>query len=371
MGGSKPTPPQVIAAPPAPDVGKTAEDAYAAQAKYNPLLTQQSVELQKQYAPQLAQSQLDIASQFTPQYRQLLEQNYPQLSTLSNQVSQQLTNPYSLSGPQQQAQDAIRGRARTDLSRSMRERANLGGTLFGGRSARQEGQALAGLEQGFASEDINRSMQNRQQSLQELVTLLQLSNPQVQQPNAPNYTQGVVPGGDNLYNAMVQNQGNFGIIPGQAGTPGLAGPLAQAGGTIAAKAFFACLAGEQAIATPTGPVPIAELRAGDRIDGGRVLMKYEYVASPTDFTTLVFDDGAVVETCHQHLIAGHPAVQYRVGDRIQGRVIVERRTSTRTVPTYDLLTDGPEAGYAVQGIWIPSMIPHLHRLARVLEEVAA
>lgn len=226
MGGSAPEPAKVIQAPPPPSVGETAEASYAAQAKYNPQLTQQSVDLQRQYAPQLAQSQFDVAQQFTPQYRGLLEQNYPQLNQLSNQVSQQFTNPNSLSGPQQQAQDAIRGRARTDLSRSMRERANLGGTLFGGRSARQEGQALAGLEQGFATEDINRNMQNRQQSMQELITLLQLTNPQVQQPTAPNYTQGVAPGGDNLYNALVGQQTALTqFIPPTPGGPGWFGSL--------------------------------------------------------------------------------------------------------------------------------------------------
>ena len=49
--------------------------------------------------------------------------------------------------------------------------------------------------------------------------------------------------GNSLYNAMVQNQGNFGVVPGQAGTPGAGDALLKGAGTaLTAKAFMMCLA---------------------------------------------------------------------------------------------------------------------------------
>src|SRR3990167_10376462 len=109
--GSSSQPAQIIPAPPAPSAADTARQSAEAQLQYNPQLTAQSVALQQQYAPQLARSQYDVTAQMTPLYRSLLEQNYPQIPQLSQQVSERLASPYSLTQDQQVAQDAIRQRA--------------------------------------------------------------------------------------------------------------------------------------------------------------------------------------------------------------------------------------------------------------------
>ena len=230
-GGSKPQPAQVIQAPPPPSVEKTAGESFAAQLQYNPQLTAQAAQLQQQYGPQFAQGQLDIARQFTPQYRALLESQFPQINTLSGQVQNRLLNPQGLTPDQQAAQQAIRQRAYDASASGIRESANLGGTLYGGNRQLREDRARNELAQGFATQDIGLEDQRRQQTMQELISLFQLAGLQVQQPNVPQYGQSVVPGGDNLYNALIQNQGNFGVIPGNEGTPGFFGSLARGFGS--------------------------------------------------------------------------------------------------------------------------------------------
>lgn len=223
-GGSKPQPAQVIQGPPPPSVSQTAQESLQAQLQYNPQLTAQALQLQQQYGPQFAQQQLDQNAQFAPQYRQQLLQLYPELSTLQSQVGQRLQSPSGLSGEQQMAQDAIRQRAFQQSDRGIREAANVGGNLYGGRRELREDRARNELAQGFATQDIGLNQQNRSQAMQELVTLLQLSNPQVQQPQVPQYGQSVVPGGDNLYNAMVNQQNaQTQFIPPTPGSPGFFG----------------------------------------------------------------------------------------------------------------------------------------------------
>ena len=210
-GGSKPQPAQVIPAPAPPNVGQNAQELYAAQAQYNPQLLEQSIQSQISGAPRLAQSQYDIQRQFAPQYRSLIEQQFPQISTLAtqtqqglasptgltpqqqaaqdqarqqatNQVSSRYTdvlgpqaisqyqNPIGLTPEQQAAQDAVRQRALELSERGIRTAANLGGTLFGGQSRLREDRARNELLQGFAAEDIDRQAQQRQAALQQLLT---------------------------------------------------------------------------------------------------------------------------------------------------------------------------------------------------------
>src|SRR3990167_9616237 len=95
-GGSDPQPAQVIPAPPPPNYQATAGEAAQAPLTYNPQLPAQNVQLQGQYGPQLAQQQYDIAAQYGPMYRALIEQQFPQISTLSGQVSQRLASPPGL-----------------------------------------------------------------------------------------------------------------------------------------------------------------------------------------------------------------------------------------------------------------------------------
>lgn len=225
-GGGEPSPPVVYPAPEPPNVAKTAGESYEAQLKYNPLLTQQNLDIQKQFAPQFAQSQYDVTAQYSPLYRALVEQNFPQIKTLSEQTMQGLTSPTGLNTQQQAAQDAIRQRAYEQSAKGIRESANVGGTLYGGRRELREDRARNELAQGFAAEDITRQQQQRAQTMQELLSLFQLAGFNVQQPNVPQYTQGVIPGGNELYQALVQNAGNYAITSGIPGTPGFGSTFA-------------------------------------------------------------------------------------------------------------------------------------------------
>ena len=220
--GSDPQPAQVIPAPAPPNYQATAGEAAQAQLTYNPQLAAQNVQLQGQYGPQVAQQQYDLSAQYGPMYRALIEQQFPQIGMLSNQVSQGLASPRSLTVDQQAAQDAIRQRAYDASAQGIRESANLGGTLYGGRREQREDRARNELAQGFATQDIQLQQQQRQQAMSELATLLQLAFPQVQQPNVPGGNQlGLSQ--DALFNALIANQGNFAVTSGVPGSPGFLG----------------------------------------------------------------------------------------------------------------------------------------------------
>src|SRR3990167_2537511 len=239
-GGSDPQPAQIIPAPQAPNYQQTAEEVAKSQLTYNPQLAAQNVQIQGTQGPILAQQQYDLSAQYGPMYRALIEQQFPQIGMLSNQVSQGLASPRSLTVEQQAAQDAIRQRAYDASAKGIRESANVGGTLYGGRRELREDRARNELAQGFATEDINRQMQQRQQSMSELAMLFQLAFPNVQQPGQIGLNTGVSDPTSSLYNALVQNSGNFGIIPGTAGSPSpfwdLAGKGIGAAGTYAGLA---------------------------------------------------------------------------------------------------------------------------------------
>lgn len=225
-GGSKPQPPQIIQAPPAPSVSQTAGESLSAQLQYNPQLTAQQVQLQGQYGPQLAQQQFDLSSQYGPLYKSMLQQLYPGLSSFEQQTNQGLASPTGYNPQQQAAIDAIRNREQERGLRGIREGANLGGTLYSGRRGQAEADYLTQQGQAYTAQDVGFQQQQQAANMQQLIALLQLSNPQVQQPNVPQYGQSVVPGGDNLYNALVQNQvQGTGIIPGAQGSPGFFGSL--------------------------------------------------------------------------------------------------------------------------------------------------
>ena len=369
--GSDPQPAQVIPAPAPPNYQATAGEAAQAQLTYNPQLAAQNVQLQGQYGPQVAQQQYDLSAQYGPMYRALIEQQFPQIGMLSNQVSQGLASPRSLTVDQQAAQDAIRQRAYDASAKGIRESANVGGTLYGGRRELREDRARNELAQGFATQDIQLQQQQRQQSMSELAMLFQLAFPNVQQPGQIGLNTGVSDPTNSLYNALVQNQGNFGIIQPTAGQPS---GWAQAGGAAAgaatAKLFFMCLPGSSRIDTHDGQKPIAEVSVGDRIGEFTVKMKYEYIAEDTPFVKLEFTDGITIETCDKHVIDSKEIQWYIEGDVIQGHTVLKKTITLRTEKTYDLLTNAPDGGYESSGIHIPSMIPTLHKMSALLQEVA-
>jgi len=218
-GGGDPQPPQVIQAPPPPSVSDTAQQSYAAQLQYNRPLAQNALDIQRDLGPQFAQQQYEMLAQQSPLYKSLLLQLNPALGTFEQQVGQRMASPTGYSPQQQEAIDATRNREQDRSLRGIREGANLGGTLYGGNRQRREQDYLTGQAQAYSMQDIGLQQAQQQANQQALVTLLQLTNPNIQQPNVPQYGQSVVPGGDNLYNALVQNQGNFGVIPGTPAGP--------------------------------------------------------------------------------------------------------------------------------------------------------
>lgn len=385
-GGSKPSAPVIVQPPPpqitqgpAPNPSETSRQLYEAQLQYNPLLTQQSVDLQTKFAPQLAQSEFDTQAKFGPMFRTMYEQMFPSqtqgLETLSQQALQRFQSPQGLTPQQQAAQDFTRQRASDELSRNIRQQANLGGTLYGGHRQEQERRAQAELQNQFALSDIGLQDQRRSQALQEFVASSQPFFPSIQQPSVPSYTQGVTPSPDALMQAI---QSSYLVNPSQVfpGTAGRSSGIAQGLGSAAgaagmAKIMFMCLPGETLIDTSEGSVPIEAVRVGTHLaDGELVLMKYEYVNYPTTFFKLVLDDRSWVETCDRHLIDGKEAQAYHEGEELQGRTIVQIISSVREVMTYDLLTTREDGGYDCCGIHVQSMIPTMHRFAQQLQEVA-
>jgi len=278
---------------PAPSASETAGDIYKARLQFDPLVAQQEMDIQQQFAPQqadlynalyqqfapgLAQTATNIQQQQMPQLQALQAQLFPQqsqiieagagqalqglqspalgqlqqaaqqsalgqvqqpqsplLQALGQQAQAGLT-PTGISPEQQSAIDAIRGRQVGRTQEAIRTQANLGGGLFGGRAGRREQEAVTQMGQGFAQEDVNRLLAQRQQALASAggaVSLQQgaqqnaLMNALAQQqqtqqaanpfinilyPNAaspqpqisPFQFQSAVPSANNLYNAFFQ-----------------------------------------------------------------------------------------------------------------------------------------------------------------------
>ena len=119
---------------------------------------------------------------------------------------QQLISPTGITAEQQQAQDALRGKALDAAAERQQTRANLGGGLFGGRSAQAEQEDLNNLQFGFTESDINREERTRQNALQNALQSLQLLFPQVglQGPTL----QTTAPGGDTAFTGAI-NQNQF------------------------------------------------------------------------------------------------------------------------------------------------------------------
>ena len=91
------------------------------------------------------------------------------------------------------------------MQRAIRERANLGGGLYGGRAEEQEARTVSELQQAFAEEDINREERNRMNALQGAITLLQLLYPNLQLTQ-PNF-QSVVQDPNTLASSLLSQRG--------------------------------------------------------------------------------------------------------------------------------------------------------------------
>lgn len=216
---------------PAQTVQETSRQLAESQLEFNPRLAQQAFELQQRFLPQTAELQFGVqrnlvpqaaqlefetAQKFTPLYRAIYEQAFPEqaagLRTLAAQSQQRFESPEALTPQQQALQDAYRQRAREQIQRNVRQSAELGGTLFGGRRIEAESEALNRFEQGLLESDIARQVQARDQALRELIASQQVIFPQIQQPGVPQGGvpgfQGVTPSADALLQAIIaQSQG--------------------------------------------------------------------------------------------------------------------------------------------------------------------
>jgi hypothetical protein len=233
----------VQAAPttPAPNAGETAEQIYQANLKYGQPMAQQEFNIQKEFVPQQASLYQSLYNQYYPELarsQQTLQRElYPYQSQIveagAQNALQRLQNPDYMTTQEQTALNTQRTQETEALMKAMRERANLGGGLYGGRAAAAEAKSVSDLMQQFEIQDYQRRMQAGLAAQQALVPYMQILYPQVgtQQPQINPYQyQRAVPSADTLYNAMFQasrpeyfaNQGTdyFGPTMGALGSLG-------------------------------------------------------------------------------------------------------------------------------------------------------
>ena len=213
----------------APGAGESAAELYEARMQYDPLVAAMELELAQKYGPQYGEL-----------YNQISQQQFPGLEQLritgTEQAQQRLESPFAMTPDEEAAMQAIRGRTRGQVQKNVRERANLGGQLYGGRAELSENRAMGELEQAFGAEDINRRMQAGQQAQQGALPYLQILYPQIQQQQA--VSRGVTPSADSLYNAMFQAS-----QPQSYAVPGAPSPMWDIAGSIAGGASAALTAG--------------------------------------------------------------------------------------------------------------------------------
>ncbi len=134
-----------------------------------------------------------------------------------------------------------------------------------------------------------------------------------------------------------------------------------------AKLYFACIPEHTPVDTPSGPQPIEAVEAGDWVIGFcgkpvRILQKHAYLEDPeTIFLRIAFGDGATVELCGMHRLAGIRARDIRVGQTIAGRKVSELVSRRGETHSYDLLTE--DAGYQINGVPVNSMIEEMNAAA--------
>ncbi|MSU35828.1 MAG: hypothetical protein EXS36_12145 [Pedosphaera sp.] len=148
----------------------------------------------------------------------------------------------------------------------------------------------------------------------------------------------------------------------------LIGPLIGAAAPFAGiKLMFACIPERTSVDTPTGPRPIEQLEAGDSVIGFsgkpvRILQKHSYLEdSRTVFLQITFADGASVDLCGMHRVAGVRAQAIRIGQGIARRQVTRIESRRGETHSFDLLTE--DAGYQIQGLPVNSMIEEMQAAA--------
>jgi len=90
-----------------------------------------------------------------------------------------------------------------------------------------------------------------------------------------------------------------------------------------------------------------------------VLQIHGYLEDPLPqrFHRVTFSNGAVVDLCDQHRIAGVRALNLDVGDSVGATSVRLNETYSGVTRSYDLLTE--DKGYRIQGIPVNSMIEEM------------
>ncbi len=140
--------------------------------------------------------------------------------------------------------------------------------------------------------------------------------------------------------------------------------LGTAAGLGLMKLQFGCLVEGSAIDTPSGPVAVETLKAGDKITGFRgseviVSQIHQYNEDPaaTRHLVVTFESGTEIRLSRRHRIAGIPAGNLAVGDRVEDETVASVRPLAGVSRSYDLLTD--DKGYRIGGIPVNSMIAEM------------
>ena len=207
----------ISAAPvtPAPSAGESAADIMRARLQYDPQMAELEFQQQQRWMPQQAALYQALYNQYMPQMattqQRTQQQLYPFQSQIVEQGAQQalqrLQSPDYMTPEEQAALTTGRGQQMSELQRAMRERANIGGGLYGGRAAGAEARSMTDLLQQFEIQDYQRRMVAGQVAQQALTPYMQILYPQVgtQQPQvSPFQYQSAVPSADVLYQAMAQ-----------------------------------------------------------------------------------------------------------------------------------------------------------------------
>ena len=181
--------------------GKSSQPAPPPPAPNPTVQAQALVDAQIAAMPRAAQLQYDINAnpnygiQATTQLQETARQNvFPQETQVRNQLAlnilQQLLSPTGITSDQQGAINTRRQDSQSQLQTALRERSNLGGGLYGGRSMQEEGRLVGELQNAFAEEDIGRQERARLNAIQSALPLLQMLYPNVGITN-PNYVNPV------------------------------------------------------------------------------------------------------------------------------------------------------------------------------------
>jgi len=158
------------------------------------------------------------------------------------------------------------------------------------------------------------------------------------------------------------------VLVGTLSSCNLIAPLVRTAMPLAGiKLAFACLPEDAMIDTPTGPRCVRDISAGDVVTGYRgkpviVEQKHVYREVPeTEFLCANFEDGASVEACGMHRLAGIRMRDLKVGQVIAGRRLLTISSRRGITISCDLMTG--DEGYRIDDIPVNSMIEEMHAAA--------